>query len=144
MTSYTFNVPLVTDVPGYVMELSGNPNLRRTRTSRTAVMVTAEDADAALTAAREKWQAENPGNRVIDVGLPARLVWYDVTFRRRSDGRKRMTVAVRINEAALPRLRGAVSPDEWIAREARHKGKGDWRERADAGEVVAVAVSPIQ
>lgn len=143
MTSYTFNVPLVTDVPGYVMELSGNPNLRRTRTSRTAVRVTAEDADAALTAAREKWQAENPGNRVIDVGLPARLVWYDVTFRRRSDGRKRVTIAVRINEAALANRRG-VTEDQWIAREARHKGKGDWRERADAGEVVAVAVSPVQ
>ena len=144
MTSYAFQVPLVTDVPGYVMELSNRPNLRRTRTSRTGITVTAEDARAALTAAREKWQADNPGNRVLEAGPAQRLVWYDVTFRRRRDKRKRMTLAVRVNEAALVHRPSHVSVEQWIAREARMKGKGDWRERGDAGEVVAVAVSPVQ
>jgi hypothetical protein len=143
MTDYTFTVVLTTDEPGWTMNLSANPDLRRTPTSRTTVEVRADDERAAYALARDEWQAAHPGNKVLG-GKANRHVWYDVTFRRRSDKRKRMSVPVCINEGTLAHRSRGMSAETWIARQARRQGKGDWSELRDAGEVIAVAVSPVQ
>ena len=103
--THDYWVTMTTSEPGLVLDLGGrNPGIRQGGNARVMEVVRGmPDAATAAKVAREKYEAENPGVRVLATE-PDRRVWYEVTLPRRSDKRKKVTLTVHVGDRDIARV----------------------------------------